>query len=192
MLIAVIKQIKTSMFMLIILSAITGLLYPMVVTIVAQLFFPWQANGSLIKQDDAVVGSVLIGQEFKKDQYFWGRPSATKPTPYNPMASGGSNFGPSNVEYLKLVDTRIAHIHSTNSEAKLQVPIDLVTSSASGLDPHISMHAAYYQAPRVAKARRINLQNIKDLIAQQSQHDYVNVLQLNLALDQLAQKGSLQ
>jgi len=191
MLAPVIKQIKISMFMLIILSVITGFIYPLLITMVAQLFFS-QANGSLIRQQGVVVGSELIGQDFKQDKYFWGRPSSTNPMSYNPMASSGSNYGPSNAEYLKLVDARLAHLRSTNAEANIQVPMDLVSASASGLDPHISMHAALYQAPRIAKTRKIELQIIKELIVQQRHNEHINVLQLNLALDQLSQKGSTQ
>lgn len=193
------KQLKISLLMLSILSVITGLLYPVLITILAQTFFHWKANGSLIQQQDKIVGSLLIGQEFHSAKYFWGRPSATKGASYNTMASGGSNLAPSNPELMKLIEKRVTILRQANPDANMSIPTTLVTASASGLDPDINIHAAYYQAPRVARARKANLDVIKQLISQQSkggllfsEQAYVNVLQLNLMLDRMAAEGTLK
>jgi K+-transporting ATPase ATPase C chain len=176
------------------LTVITGLLYPMGVTGIAQILLPEQANGSLIKQNGQVIGSRLIGQAFDDPAYFWGRPSATATLPYNAQASGGSNLGPSNPALVKIVEQRIQALRAANPQAKGPVPMDLVTASASGLDPDISIKAALWQAPRVAKARGLPLEKVVDLVRAQARRPIlgllgvpcVNVLELNLALDRLA------
>jgi K+-transporting ATPase ATPase C chain len=180
--------------LLLILILITGGVYPLVVTGIAQLFFPWQANGSLIEQDGKFVGSLLIGQLIDSPAYFWGRPSATLPFPYNAMNSGGSNKSPSNPDWLKLVQVRVNALQAPNSAAHQQlIPVDLVTASASGLDPDISPLAAFYQVPRVAQANQLSEAALDTLITACIQKSTfgilgeprVNVFQLNRALDQL-------
>jgi K+-transporting ATPase ATPase C chain len=181
------------------LSVITGLLYPMGVTGIAQILFPEQANGSLITQNGQVIGSRLIGQAFDDPAYFWGRPSATATLPYNAQASGGSNLGPSNPALVEVVEQRIQALRAANPQATGPVPMDLVTASASGLDPDISTEAALWQAPRVAKVRGLPLEEVVDLLRAQTRGPTlgllgvprVNVLELNLALDRLArERGS--
>ncbi|MEW5889883.1 MAG: potassium-transporting ATPase subunit KdpC [Pseudomonadota bacterium] len=178
------------------LTVITGLLYPMAVTGVAQILLPEQANGSLIEQNGQVIGSRLIGQAFDDPTYFWGRPSATATLPYNAQASGGSNLGPSNPALVKAVEERIQALRAANPEATGPVPMDLVTASASGLDPDISTEAALWQAPRVAKARGLPLEEVVDLVRAQTRGPTLgllgvprtNVLELNLALDRLVRE----
>lgn len=187
-----IRQIKISLKLLIILSILTGIIYPSLVTLIAQSFFPWQANGSIIKEHEQTVGSILIGQSFTSQQYFWTRPSATAPYPYNAEHSSGSNLGPSNPQLLVLVKGRIALLqeHEKNT---LPIPVDLVTSSASGLDPEISPLAAYYQVARVAHARHLAPEVLTTLVNSLIKNrglgilgePRINVLQLNLALDNL-------
>jgi K+-transporting ATPase ATPase C chain len=187
----VFKQLKISFIMLIIFSVLTGLIYPGIVTVIAQVLFPWKANGSLIHRGDAVAGSLLIGQSFTGPQYFWSRPSATTPYPYNAMNSSGSNFGPMNEDYLNSVKQRVAALQDSD---KTPVPVELVTSSGSGLDPEISPFAAVYQADRVAKARGLPLDVVKELIVDKTTtrslyimgEPRVNVLKLNVALDELS------
>ena len=177
--------------MLIIFSVLTGLIYPGIVTVIAQVLFPWKANGSLIHRGDAVAGSLLIGQSFTGPQYFWSRPSATTPYPYNAMNSSGSNFGPMNEDYLNSVKQRVAALQDSD---KTPVPVELVTSSGSGLDPEISPFAAVYQADRVAKARGLPLDVVKELIVDKTTtrslyimgEPRVNVLKLNVALDEMS------
>lgn len=176
------------------LAVVTGLIYPLALTGVAQVALPWQANGSLIEQDGKVIGSRLIGQSFDDPKYFWGRPSATAPFPYNAQASGGSNLGPSNPALVEAVQARIAALRAANPEAEGPVPMDLVTASPSGLDPDISPEAALWQAKRIAKARGLPVQQIEELIRVHTETPLlgvlgtprVNVLELNLALDRLA------
>jgi K+-transporting ATPase ATPase C chain len=171
------------------LTLIVGLLYPLLVTAIGQAVFPSQAAGSLIHQQGRVVGSSLIGQAFTAPQYFWGRPSATGPMPNNAGGSGGSNLGPSNPALIDAVTKRIAALKAFDPANLALVPVDLVTASASGLDPDISVAAALYQAGRVARARNVAPQRVLALIEQQCQHGgllgepSVNVLALNLALD---------
>lgn len=174
------------------LTILTGLVYPLLVTGVAQVAFPDKANGSLIYRDGRAVGSRLIGQAFTLPGYFWGRPSATQPVPYNAAASVGSNLGPTNPALLRLVEARVATLRAADpTEMHQPVPVALVTSSASGLDPNISLAAAYYQASRVAHARHVPVAQIRELIAQHARgvrfgflgEPRVNVLELNLALD---------
>ncbi len=187
------SQLRTAFILLVLLTILTGLLYPLAVLSLAQFFFPWQANGSLIEKDGKNVGSLFIGQHFSSPNYFWGRPSATQPFPYNGAASLGSNSGPSNPIFLATVNDRVDRLKKSNTENNQLVPVDLVTASGSGLDPEISPYAAFYQASRIAKARNIPEKEIQALI----EHDIkkrtfallgeprVNVLQLNLALDHL-------
>lgn len=173
--------------MLVVLTVITGVAYPLLVTGIAQVAFSDKANGSLIEKDGKVLGSRLIGQPFSDPKYFWGRPSATSPMPYNGVASSGSNQGPTNPALAQAVKERTAKFEKT------PVPADLVTASGSGLDPHISPAAAEYQVARVAKARNLSEDRVRGLMARHTQgrqlgilgEPLVNVLELNLALDTL-------
>ena len=175
------------------LSLITGLAYPFLTTGIASAVFPREAAGSLIEQDGKVVGSALIGQSFTSPQYFWGRPSATAPMPYNAAASGGSNLGPRNPALAEAVQARIAALKAADPDNAAPVPADLVTASGSGLDPHISPAAAAYQADRVARARNLPRSEVDALIRAHTAtpslgvlgSPAVNVLTLNLALDKL-------
>jgi potassium-transporting ATPase KdpC subunit len=175
------------------MTVITGIAYPAVVTAIAQAVFPHQANGSLIEKDGKPVGSELLGQQFDAPYYFWGRLSATSPNPYNAQNSGGSNLGPTNPALADEVKGRLSALHDADPSNTMPVPVDLVTSSGSGLDPEISPAAAAYQAARVAKARALTVDQVNDLIAQNTSgrqlgvlgESRVNVLKLNLALDQV-------
>jgi K+-transporting ATPase ATPase C chain len=172
------------------LTAITGVAYPLAVTGIAKAVFPAQAAGSLIEQDGHVVGSALIGQNFSDAKNFWGRPSATSPMANNAANSGGSNLGPLNPALFDAVQARVKALKGADPDNALPIPVDLVTASASGLDPHISVAAAAYQAGRVARARNLPLVDVQALIAQHSEgrllgfigEPRVNVLELNLAL----------
>lgn len=174
-----------------VLSALTGIAYPLVVTGIGQAAFFDQASGSLIVRDGKPVGSSLIGQNFSDPKYVWGRPSATGPMPYNASNSGGSNQGPLNPALAAAVKGRIEALRAADPGNTSPVPVDLVTASGSGLDPHISVAGASYQAPRVAKARNLPLSQVQHLIEQHTEGQLlgfigeprVNVLQLNLALD---------
>ena len=185
------KHLKPALILLALLSALLGLAYPALVTGLAQVLMPQQANGSLVKQGDKIVGSALIGQQFSAPQYFWGRPSATAPQPYNGAQSGGSNHGPLNPALQAAVQARIAALKAADPSQTAPIPVDLVTASASGLDPHISPAAAQWQASRVARARGWPLPRVAALIAQHTEgrqwgflgEARVNVLLLNLALD---------
>jgi K+-transporting ATPase ATPase C chain len=187
------SHIKIALFLLIILTVLTGVLYPLAVTGIAQVIFSRQANGSLIVQNGQPVGSTLIGQPFDDPKYFWGRPSATGPFPYNAAASSGSNLGPTNEVLLKAVQDRIAALKAADPENSAPVPVDLVTASGSGLDPHISPAAAEYQVHRVAKVRGLDEAKVRDLVTAHTEgrqlgllgEPRVNVLELNLALDNL-------
>jgi potassium-transporting ATPase KdpC subunit len=173
------------------LTVITGIVYPVVVTAIGQAVFPHQANGSLVEKDGKLVGSELIGQQFDAPGYFWGRLSATTPNPYNAQNSSGSNLGPTNPALADEVKGRLQALHDADPTNTAPVPVDLVTSSGSGLDPDISPAAAAYQAARVAKARGLAPDALEQLIAQNTSgrqlgvlgEPRVNVLQLNLALD---------
>ncbi|WP_041679661.1 potassium-transporting ATPase subunit KdpC [Cupriavidus necator] len=175
----------------VVLSLVTGLLYPGVITAVSKAVFPEQAAGSLIVRDGKAVGSSLIGQPFSDPKYFWGRLSATAPMPYNAGASAGSNLGPTNPALTDAARARIDALRAADPDNKAAVPVDLVTASGSGLDPHISIAAADYQAPRVARLRSLPLEKVQDLIKANMESPRlavlgapgVNVLKLNLALD---------
>jgi K+-transporting ATPase ATPase C chain len=178
--------------LLVILTLITGVVYPLVVTGIAQAVFPFQANGSVLRDARGqAVGSALIGQLFDDPRYFWGRPSATSPFPYNAAASSGSNLGPTNPDLLKAVQQRVAALHAADPQNTAPIPVDLVTASGSGLDPHISPAAAEYQVARVARVRDMSEQQVRDLIVQHTEgrqlgvlgEPRVNVLELNGALD---------
>ncbi len=186
------KVIVQSALMLLVMTIVTGVVYPLFVTIIAQSFFPHQANGSLIKNEKGeVVGSELLGQQFSEAKYFSSRPSATSPYPYNAAGSGGSNLGPTNEELPKQIAERIKNQKSFPGATQAKVPIDLVTTSSSGLDPHISAEAALYQADRIAMARSMPKATVLELIdkcvePRQFQilgEPRVNVLKLNLLLD---------
>jgi len=195
------KQIWPAIAMIVLMTLITGIAYPLGMTGLAQLAFPHQANGSLIKVNGKVIGSELIGQNFTGAKYFHGRPSATtdvtdsnKAVPYNAENSAGSNYGPTSKALVKRVTDDVAALHTENPKAA--VPIDLVTTSASGLDPDITPAAAFFQVPRVAKARSLSEAQIRTLVQDHIEDRFlgvigerhVNVLKLNLALDQLAAK----
>jgi K+-transporting ATPase ATPase C chain len=175
------------------LTLLTGLIYPLLITALAQAFFPFQANGSLITQNGQVVGSALIGQQFNDPKYFWGRLSSTSNYAYNAAASGGSNLGPTNPTLLTRISDRVAALKSADPNNSLPIPVDLVTASGSGLDPEISVAAAHYQAARVARIRGLALDRVQALIDQYTSgrtfgflgEARVNVLKLNLALDAL-------
>lgn len=185
-------QLRPALMVLLMLTLITGLLYPLAVTGLAQLFFPDQANGSLILRGGQVIGSKLIGQHFDDPKYFWGRPSATAPFPYNAAASGGSNLGPTNPVLIDAIKTRVAVLRAADPGNDLPVPVDLVTASGSGLDPHISPAAASYQAKRVARVRGLDEPVVRRLVSEHTEgrqlgflgEPRVNVLLLNLALDE--------
>jgi K+-transporting ATPase ATPase C chain len=184
-------QIRPAIVSLILLSALTGLVYPAVVTGIAQLAFSRQANGSLIVRDGKVLGSSLIGQPFDDPKYFWSRPSATSPFPYNAAASSGSNQSPTNPDFVKAVQGRVDALRAADPGNTAPVPVDLVTASGSGLDPHISPAAALYQLHRVATARGLDEAKVRELVDQHTEsrqlgflgEPRVNVLALNLALD---------
>lgn len=187
-------QIRPALTMLLLLTVLTGLGYPLMVTGMAQVFFPDQAGGSLIVQNGKVIGSKLIGQYFDKAEYFWGRPSATAPFPYNAAASGGSNLGPTNPTLIEEVKAREAALRAADPDNDSPIPVDLVTASGSGLDPHISPAAALYQVKRVARARGLDEAIVQTLVAEHTEERQfkvlgerrVNVLQMNLALDALS------
>jgi K+-transporting ATPase ATPase C chain len=195
-----VKEIRPAIVLILAFTVITGLIYPLLMTGIAGLIFPYQAHGSLIEKDGKVIGSDLMGQYFTSDRYFHGRPSATlgpdpsdpsKTTsvPYNAANSSGSNLGPTNKALIDRVSGDVAKLKQENPSA--QVPTDLVTTSGSGLDPHISPAAAYFQVPRIAKARNMSENALRDLVAEHIEgrtiglfgEPRVNVLELNLALD---------
>ena len=185
------SEIVPALRMLIVLTAMTGIVYPLVITGIAQVAFPHAANGSLIVANDKTLGSQLIGQPFDDPKYFWSRPSATSPQPYNGAASGASNQGARNPALADAVKDRIKALRDADPDNKASVPIDLVTASGSGLDPHISVAGAEYQIARVAKARGLPAERVRSLVAQNTEgrtlgllgEPRVNVLPLNLALD---------
>ncbi|OGW46964.1 MAG: potassium-transporting ATPase subunit C [Nitrospirae bacterium RBG_13_41_22] len=187
------RIIFSAAILLIVFIITTGILYPLAVTGFAQLFFPFQANGSVIIKNNRPIGSILIGQNFDDPKYFWGRPSATLPYPYNASSSSGSNMGPSNPALLHAVRSRISNLKSVDTRNDKPVPIDLVTTSGSGLDPHISAAAAEYQIRRVAHARGIEESKVRYLVLACTEKRQfgilgepgVNVLLLNIALDEM-------
>jgi K+-transporting ATPase ATPase C chain len=189
--VSVFAHLRAATMILLLLTALTGFVYPVVVTGIAQLVFPHQAKGSLIVKDGKAVGSELIGQPFDDPKYFWGRPSATGPFPYNAGASSGSNLGPTNPDLLKAVADRAETLKKADPGNTAPVPVDLVTASGSGLDPHITRAAALYQVSRVSKARGIPEERLRQLIGEHTQgrqfgilgEPGVNVLKLNLSLD---------
>lgn len=186
-----INQIKPAIVMLLLFTVLTGIAYPLSVTLIAQTVFPNQANGSLLGSKEQPLGSELIGQPFTGSEYFWGRPSATVPTAYNGGASGGANLGPTNPALLDAVQARIKALHDADPSHSRAVPVDLVTASASGLDPDISPAAAAYQISRVAAARHLSPDSVRELVQHHTEarqwgmlgEPRVNVLTLNLALD---------
>ncbi len=186
-------QLRPAAVILGLLTLLTGLIYPLAVTGVAQLIFPHQANGSLIDRDGQIVGSELIGQPFDDPRYFWGRPSATGPFPYNAAASTGSNLGPTNPALEQAVKARLEALHAVDPGNIQPIPVDLVTASGSGLDPNISVAAALYQVARVARERGLSQDQVLTLVDEYTQgrqlgflgEPRINVLKLNLALDAL-------
>lgn len=194
------KLLRQSFMLLLVLTVITGVLYPLAATGLAQLVFPHQANGSLVERDGKPVGSSLIGQSFTDPKYFWGRPSATLPQPYNGASSSGSNQGPSNPALADAVKQRIAALRAADPGNTAPVPVDLVTASASGLDPQISPAAAQYQLARVARLRHLDPARVQALVQRYTQgrqlgvlgEPRVNVLRLNLALDAASAAPSIQ
>jgi K+-transporting ATPase ATPase C chain len=185
--------LRPAVSLFVLLTAVTGIAYPLVVTGVAKVAFPEAAKGSLITRDGKAVGSRLIGQNFTDPKYFWGRPSATGPMPYNAAASGGSNLGPLNPALSDAVKGRAEALKAADPDNKLPIPADLLNASASGLDPHISPEAAAYQVTRVASQRHLLSADVKALVSQHTEgrqwgvfgEARVNVLELNLALDAL-------
>lgn len=191
------KILRASLGLLFAMTVLLGVVYPLLVLGIAQLMFPHKANGSLVEWGGKVVGSELIGQRFDNEWYFWSRPSATTP-PYNAAASGGSNLSPSNPKMVQAVKEHIGKLQRVDTHNTTHIPMDLVTASGSGLDPHISLDAANYQLPRVAKARNMKQEDVKKLIDAATTRgfafgmlgrDYVNVLELNMSLDELAKKA---
>ncbi|MDE2278329.1 MAG: potassium-transporting ATPase subunit KdpC [Xanthomonadaceae bacterium] len=190
------KLVRQSLLMLVLLTVLTGVAYPLVVTGLAQALFHRQANGSLVVKDGKAVGSTLIGQQFSDPKYFWGRLSATTPNPYNGGSSSGSNLGPTNPALTEAAKQRIAALRAVDPGNTAPVPVDLVTASASGLDPEISPAAAQYQVARVARLRGLPVARVAALVAAHTRgrqlgvlgEPRVNVLQLNLALDALQKR----
>jgi K+-transporting ATPase ATPase C chain len=188
------QLIRPAVVLFALLTVVTGIVYPLAVTAVARAAFPWQAAGSLIVRNGQDVGSHLIGQNFSDPKHFWGRPSATSPTPYNAANSGGSNLGPTNAALIDAVKARVNALKAADPGNAAPVPVDLVTTSASGLDPEISVAAAEYQVGRVARARGIAPQLVQAAVARHTSERLfgllgearVNVLELNLELDGLA------
>ena len=187
------RQIRYAASFLVVFTVVTGIIYPLLVTGIGQVFFHRQANGSLIESNGNIAGSELIGQPFSDPKYFWGRLSATGPFPYNAAASSGSNLGPLNPALKDAIQSRIDALHAVDPGNNAPVPIDLVTASGSGLDPHISVAAADYQISRVARERGLTEKTVSSLVKQHTQgrqfgflgEPRVNVLELNLALDAL-------
>lgn len=187
------NTLRSALVLFTVLTFLTGVLYPLLVTGLAQSLFPTQAHGSLLLRDGKPVGSALIGQNFTSPAHFWGRPSATGPMPNNASASGGSNQGPLNPALVDAVKARVAALRAADPDNTAAIPVDLVTASASGLDPHISPAAAQYQVKRVAQARHLSVDKVQTLIDQATERPLlgilgepvVNVLKLNLALEAL-------
>lgn len=191
-----IRMIRNTLMSILLFTVITGFIYPLAVTGLAQVIFPGQANGSIITKNGKTVGSELLGQQFEDPKYFWGRLSATTPYAYNGGSSGGSNLGPNNPDLMKAVQARVQALHDSDPGNTAKIPVDLVTASSSGLDPHISPAAAAYQVQRVAKLRGMDAAKVSALVAANTEgrqfgflgEPVVNVLKMNLALDELGQK----
>src|ERR1041385_3853875 len=188
-----IKELKPALSMLIVSSVVTGLAYPLLVTGFAWALFPHQAQGSFVEQEGKPVASELIGQPFADPKHFWSRASGTSPYPYNASSSGGTNQGPGNPALTDAVTARIKALKDAEPDNKLAIPVDLVTASASGLDPHISPAAAQYQIERVAKARNMDVAKVRELVAKHTEgrqlgffgEARINVVELNIDLDAL-------
>jgi potassium-transporting ATPase KdpC subunit len=186
------SQLRAAISLFCLLTLLTGVVYPIAMTLIAHAIFPREANGSVIERQGKLTGSELIGQAFDDPRYFWGRPSATEKTPYNAASSSGSNLGPTNPDLLKAAKERIEMLRQAHPDQSGPVPIDLVTASGSGLDPHISPAAAEYQVARVAKARGLSEERVREFVAAHTDgrtlgllgEPRVNVLRLNLALDE--------
>jgi K+-transporting ATPase ATPase C chain len=189
------QVIRPAVAFMVVMTVLTGVVYPLVVTGIAQVAFPDQANGSLIFDGDKLVGSTLIGQPFDDPKYFWSRPSATGPFPYNAAASSGSNLGPVEPNLASAFKARLDALKQADPDNKDPVPVDLITASSSGLDPHISPAAAHYQISRVARARGLQVDAVRELVASHTElrtlglfgEDRVNVVTLNLDLDKARQ-----
>jgi len=188
------RQIKPALLIFATLTIVTGVLYPLLITAIAQIAFAHRANGSIVFHNGKAVGSSLIGQEYSDPKYFWGRLSATSPMGYNPLPSSGSNLGPLNPVLRERVEARVKMLQGADPENKSPIPVDLVTASASGLDPHVSVAGALYQVPRVARVRGVSQEQIIRLVTENTTGRFagvfgepvVNVLQLNMALDRRA------
>jgi K+-transporting ATPase ATPase C chain len=185
------KQLKSAIFLFITLTIIVGVIYPLLITSLADLFFSWRAEGSLIRNSKGIViGSALIGQPFSNPKYFWSRPSATAEFPYNPLASGGSNLGPTNEELIREIYERAISLRSSDGLSR-SIPSDLVMASGSGLDPHISLESALVQIPRVARTRGLDEERLRKIVLDNLEgrtfrflgEPRINVLRLNLTLD---------
>jgi potassium-transporting ATPase KdpC subunit len=192
------KTLRTSLAFIALLTVLTGILYPLLITGIAHIAFPSRANGSLVTNEGRVVGSALIGQSFSRSDYFWGRPSATQPSGYTGTASSGSNLGPLNPALIDSVRQRALRIWAMDSATAALVPVDLVTSSASGLDPHVSVASALLQVSRIARTRGIAEDEVRTLVQRHIEgrqwgvlgEPRVNVLLLNLSLDQFTNQRS--
>ena len=190
------RHIRPALSLLLFMSLITGVFYPLLVTGIGQALFPSRANGSIIEENGRPVGSALIGQQFTSAGYFWSRLSATSPFPYNAAASTGSNYGPLNPALLKATKDRVDLLQAADSTNARLIPVDLVTASGSGLDPHISIAAAMYQVPRVARVRQIPEPHLQELVRKHTDAQelgilgeaVVNVVELNLALDEISKE----
>lgn len=190
-----INAIKISLLYLVTASLVLGLVYPAVITILGKTFFTSHANGSLIWKNNVIIGSQLLGQHFYHAHYFWGRHSATPDFPYNAFASQGSNISPMSDTFLNTLKSRIAFLQNVSASSSQAIPIELLTASGSGLDPHITLNAARYQIPRVANARHLDTQALESLIEKMKipsilSEPYLNVLEINIALDELSQKNN--
>lgn len=188
------QVIRPAVIFMVVMIVLTGVIYPLVITGIAQVIFPLQANGSLIYEGDKLVGSALIGQPFDEAKFFWSRPSATGPFAYNAAASSGSNLGPIEPNLTSAFKVRVDALKQADPGNEKPIPVDLITASSSGLDPHISPAAAEYQVPRVAKARGLDEKQVRDLVADHTAErtfgllgePRVNVVELNLALQKVA------
>lgn len=194
------RELRTALVLFILLAVLTGLVYPLVMTGIGQTIFPYQANGSLLREHGKVVGSALIGQYFREPQYFWSRPSATSPMPYNGAGSSASNLGADNPVLIQHVEARVKALKAADPAEKGPVPVDLVTSSASGLDPDISIAAAVYQIPRIASVSHLPTSTLHNMVQRYTSYPLlgfigepvVNVVKLNLALHQIYEREHVQ